>query len=158
MKLGIIVTATRCWILVTNNWLSNQSQSVQSPSEILGKKIVTWKKIVTSKCSSPHLDFRLWAILEGPTTSFGYEKGPAEIRDFVLLSVLLNEETKLNCFVCILCLSPFTLRAFWKRLYFIMFLFSACSTAQISPLPRAPKSYHRANTFLKKEFPLENDN
>lgn len=151
MKLVKIATEIRCWILVTGNWLSNHSVSpvsLRSPC----------KKVVTSKCSSPHLGFCLCAVLEGPTTPLGYKKGPAEIRDFVLISALLNEETKLNCFVYICCFSPFTLGAFWKRLCFVMFSFSAGSTVQLSPLPRAHKSYHTADTFPKKEFPPESDN
>lgn len=91
-----------------------------------------------------------------PATPLGYQKGPAEIRDFVLISALLNEERKLNCFVYIRCFSPFTLGDFWKRLCFMVFLFSVGSTVQLSPLPKG--SQELTNIFLRKDIPPESDN
>lgn len=89
---------------------------------------------------------------------FGYEKGPAETRGLVLTSALLNEETQLHSFVSICCLSPLTLEALWKGLWFIMCLFSVCSTAWLLPTLRASKRYCNTDTFLKKQFSSENGN
>lgn len=92
-------------------------------------------------------------------TLFGYEKGPAETRDFILTSALLNVKTRLHPFVPIFCLSPLTLEALWKGLCFIMHLLSVRSTAWLLPMPRAPKRYCNTDTFLKKkELSSENGN